>query len=210
MIEKNRLFEADNVGLNRDNAIFTTRLGDLEATISQLRRKLDSVKADAMRMAERHRRFESESANDKDKLRVAEEKAETRARISDELKSKLEEATEANDVLQAEFESANQTRLALLEVRSELEAKLKKSEADLEESLKYMEAAEARSTILIEYERWKSRRVTLEQVEKGLGDLQARILEAKEVEERAKKALDADSEYSEQTVSENSGSNHTG
>ncbi|XP_059290277.1 uncharacterized protein LOC132043826 [Lycium ferocissimum] len=180
MIEKNRLLEADNFGLNRDNANFITRLGELEAIISQLRSELDSIKADAVRMAEGHHQLESESANDKEKLKVADEKAKTRARISDELKSKLEEATEANDVLQAEFESANQIRIALLEERSELEAKLKKAEANLEESLKDMETAEARSTILIEYERWKLRRVTLEQIEKGLGDLQARILEAKE------------------------------
>ncbi|XP_059315727.1 uncharacterized protein LOC132066431 [Lycium ferocissimum] len=152
MVEKNLLLEADNAGFNRDNANFITRLGELEATISQLRSELDSVKADAVEMAERHHQLESDCANDKEKLRVAEQKAKTRARISDELKSKLEEATEANDVLQAEFESANQIRIALLKERSELEAELKKTEADLEESLKDMETVEARSTILIKYE----------------------------------------------------------
>ncbi|XP_059302304.1 uncharacterized protein LOC132054278 [Lycium ferocissimum] len=209
MIEKNWLLEADNVDLGRDNANFTMRLGELEATISQLWSELDSVKAEAAKMAKRHHQLESESANDKEKLRVAEEKVETRARISDELKSKLEEATEANDLLQTEFESANQIRIALLEVRSELDARLKKVEANLEKSLKDMEAVEARSTILIEYERWKSRRATLEQVQRGLEDIQARILEAKEIEDRAKKSLDVDSEDSEQMVSDNSSSNHT-
>ncbi|XP_060190762.1 uncharacterized protein LOC132620055 [Lycium barbarum] len=124
-------------------------------------------------------------------------KAEARARISDELKNKFEEATKANDVLQAELESANQIQRVLLEERSELAAKLEKAEADLEESLKDMEAAEARTTILVEYEWWKSRRATLKQAQKGLGDLQARILEAKAIEEEAKKALDAESEDSE-------------
>ncbi|XP_060183108.1 uncharacterized protein LOC132613069 [Lycium barbarum] len=210
MVEKNQLLEADNNGLNQDNARFILSLGELEATIFQLRSELDSVRADAVRMVEMHRHLEFESANDKEKLRVVEQKAEKRARISDELKSKLEEEAEANDVLQAELESANQIQTVLLEERSELEAKLTKAEVDLEESLKDTEIAEARSTILVEYERWKSRRITLEEVKKGLGDLQARILEAKEIEERAKKALDAKSEDSEQTISENFGSNHTG
>ncbi|XP_059289369.1 uncharacterized protein LOC132042879 [Lycium ferocissimum] len=161
-------------------------------------------------MAERHRLLESEHAKDKEKLRVVEQKTEARARISDELKSKFEEASEANDVLQDELKSVNQIHRVLLEERSKLVAKLEKVEADLEESLKDMEAAEARTTILVEYERWKSRRATLEQAQKGLGDLQARINEAKAMEEEAKKALDAESEDSERTVSENSGSNRTG
>ncbi|XP_059306310.1 uncharacterized protein LOC132057718 [Lycium ferocissimum] len=149
MVEKNRLLEADNVSLNQDNAHFISRLGELEATISQLRSELDSVKADTVRMAERHQQLGSESANNKEKLRVVEQKAEKRARISDELKRKLEEAVEANDMLQAELESANQIQIVLLEERSELEAKLKKAEVDLEESLKDTETAEARSTILV-------------------------------------------------------------
>ncbi|XP_060190783.1 uncharacterized protein LOC132620086 [Lycium barbarum] len=210
VIEKNQLLEVDNIDFSRDNANFASRLGEFEATIAQLRGELDSVKADAEKVAERLHQLEFERATDKEKLRVAEEKAKTRARISDELKSKLEEATATNDLLQAEFELIYQVRIALLEMKSELEARLKKAEADLEESLKDMEAAEARSTILIEYERWKSRWATSEQVEIGLGEIQAQILEAKKVEDRAKKALDADSDDSEQTISENSGSNHTG
>ncbi|XP_059285934.1 uncharacterized protein LOC132039475 [Lycium ferocissimum] len=210
MVEKNRLLEADNAGLNEDNVRFISRLGELEATIFQLRSELDSVKADAVKMAKRHRHLESESAKDKEKLRVIEQKIEDRARISDELKSKFEEAAEANDVLQAELESANQIQIVLLGERSELAAKLEKAEANLEESLKDMEAAEARTTILVEYERWKSRRATLEQAQKGLGDLQARINEAKAIEEEAKKALHAESAVSERTVSENSDSNRTG
>ncbi|XP_059288629.1 uncharacterized protein LOC132041981 [Lycium ferocissimum] len=126
---------------------------------------------DAMNMAERHRLLKSQHAKDKEKLRVVEQKAKARSRISDELKSKLEKAAEANDVLQAELESANQIHRVLLEERSKL-AKLEKVEADLEESLKDMEPAEARTTILVQYEWWKSQRATLEQAQKGLGDLQ--------------------------------------
>ncbi|XP_060195475.1 uncharacterized protein LOC132624765 [Lycium barbarum] len=62
MIEKNRFVEADKVYLSQDNARFSSRLGELEATVSQLRRDLDSVKTDAVNMAERHRLLESESA----------------------------------------------------------------------------------------------------------------------------------------------------
>ncbi|XP_060182095.1 uncharacterized protein LOC132611728 [Lycium barbarum] len=167
IVEKNRLLEADKAGIYRDNAHFISRLGELEATISQLRSELDSVKADAVRMAERHQQLKSESVNDKEKLRVVEQKAETRARISDKLKSKLEEAAEANNVLQAELESANQIQIVLLEERSKLETKFKKAEADLEETLKDVKTVDARSTILIDYERWKSQRVTLELVKKG-------------------------------------------
>ncbi|XP_059292225.1 uncharacterized protein LOC132045670 [Lycium ferocissimum] len=210
MVEKNRLLEADKVGLSQDNARFSSRLGELEATISQLRSELDSVKTDAVKMAERHRLLESENATDKEKLRVMEQKAEDRARICDELKSKFEEAAEANDILKAELESATQVQRILDEERSELVAKLAKAEADLEESLKDVEAAEARTTIAVEYERWKSRRATLEQAQQGLGDLPALILEARTIEEEAKKALDPESEDSERTVSENSGSSHTG
>ncbi|XP_060200258.1 uncharacterized protein LOC132628499 [Lycium barbarum] len=193
-----------------DNARFTSRLGEIEATIFQLRSELDSVKADAVKMAERHRLLESGNAKDKEKLRVVERKMKARARISDELKRKFEEVAEANDVIRVELESANQIQRVLLVERSELAAKLEKAEADLEESLKYMESAEARTTILVEYERWKSRRATLKQAQKRLGDLQARILEAKAIEEEAKKALNAESENSERTVSENSGSNRPG
>ncbi|XP_059295673.1 uncharacterized protein LOC132049014 [Lycium ferocissimum] len=210
-VEKNRLLEQDNINLGRDNANFATRLGEFEATIAQLRGELNSIKADAEKAAEKFHQLETERATEREKLRVLEEKVETRARAVDELKSKLEEATAANDLLQTELESVNQVRITLLEAKFELEENLKKAEADLEESLKDMEAAEAHTTLSIEYERWKSRRVTLEQVERGLGDIRARILEAKAIEDKAKKALDASSDDdSEKTVSEDSGSNHTG
>ncbi|XP_060182244.1 uncharacterized protein LOC132611901 [Lycium barbarum] len=88
MVEKNRLLEVDKAGLSQDNPRFTSRLGVLEATISELRSELDSVKVDAVKIAERHRLLESENARDKEKLRVVEQKAENRVRISDELKSK--------------------------------------------------------------------------------------------------------------------------
>ncbi|XP_060200288.1 uncharacterized protein LOC132628525 [Lycium barbarum] len=173
MVKKNQLLEADKAGLSQDNSRFTSRLRELEATISQLRSVLDSVKADAVKMAERHRLLESENAKDKEKMKAVEQKAEARARINDELKSKFEEAAKANNVLQAELKSAHQIQKTLLEERSELAAKLAKAEADLEESLKDVEAAEARTTIMVEYEWWKSRRVTLEQAQQGLGNLQA-------------------------------------
>ncbi|XP_059281332.1 uncharacterized protein LOC132035026 [Lycium ferocissimum] len=210
MVEKNRLLEADKVGLSQDNALFSSRLGELEATISQLRRELDSVKTDAVNMAERHRLLESENAEYKDKLRVFVQKAEDRARICDELKTKFEETAEANDLLKAELESATQVQRILDVERSELVDKLAQAEADLAEALKSVEAAEAHTTIAVEYERWKSRRATLEQAQQGFGDLPALILEAKKIEEEAKRALDTDSEDSERTVSERSGSSCTG
>ncbi|XP_059307612.1 uncharacterized protein LOC132059122 [Lycium ferocissimum] len=210
MVEKNRLLEADKVGLSQDNARFSSRLGELEATISQLRRELDSVKTDAVNMVERHKLLESENAEYKNKLRVFERKAEDRARICDELKTKFEETAEANDILKAELESATQVQRILDEERDELVAKLAQAEADLAEALKNVEAAEAHTTIAVEYERWKSRRATLEQAEQGFGDLPALILEAKKTEEEAKRALDTDSEDSERTVSEHSGSSCTG
>ncbi|XP_060178127.1 uncharacterized protein LOC132608071 [Lycium barbarum] len=122
-------------------------------------------------MAERHRLLEFENAKDKEKLKVVKQKAEARARISDELKSKFEELAEANDVLKDELESATQIQRILEEKISELAAKLAKAEADLEESLKDVSAAEARTTIVVEYEQWKSRRVTFEQAQQGLWDL---------------------------------------
>ncbi|XP_059288449.1 uncharacterized protein LOC132041771 [Lycium ferocissimum] len=210
MVEKNRLLEADKVGLSQDNAHFSSRLGELEATISQLRSELDSVKADAVKMAERHRLLESENAEYKEKLRVFEQKAEDRARICDELKTKFEETAEANDILKAELESATQVQRILDEERSELVAKLAQAEADLAESLKNVEVAEAHTTIAVEYERWKSRRATLEQAQQGFGDLPALILEARTIEKEAKRALNTDFEDSERTVSEHSGSSRTG
>ncbi|XP_060212110.1 uncharacterized protein LOC132639694 [Lycium barbarum] len=210
MVEKNQLLEADKAGFSQDNARFSSRLGELKATISQLRIELDSVKTDAVKMAERHRLLESENATDKEKLRVMEQKAEDRARICDELKSKFEEAVEANDILKVELESATQVQRIINEERSELVTKLAKSEADLQESLKDLEAVEARTTIAVEYERWKSRRATFEQAQQGLRDLPALILEARTIEEEAKKALDFESEDSERTVSENFSSNRTG
>ncbi|XP_060211884.1 uncharacterized protein LOC132639459 [Lycium barbarum] len=210
MVEKNRLLEADKVGLSQDNARFYSRLGELEATISQLRGELDSVKTDAVNMAERHRRLESENAKYKDKLRVFEQKAEDRARICDELKTKFEETAEANEFLKAELESATQVQRILDVERSELVDKLAQAEVYLIKALKNVEAAEAHTTITVEYERWKSWRATLEQAQQGFGDLLALILEPKKTEEEAKRALDTDSEDSEQTVSERSGSSCTG
>ncbi|XP_060190702.1 uncharacterized protein LOC132619962 [Lycium barbarum] len=210
MVEKNRLLEADKAGLSQDNAHFSLRLGELEATISQLRSELDSVKADAVKMAERHRLLESKNAKDKEKLRVVEQKAEDWARICDELKSKFEEAVEDNDTIKAELRSATQVQGILDRERSELAANLAKVEADLEESLKDVEAAEARTTIAVEYDWWKSQRVTLKQAQKGLGDLPALILEAKTIEEQAKKALDPEFEDSKRSVSENFDSSRTG
>ncbi|XP_059310938.1 uncharacterized protein LOC132062375 [Lycium ferocissimum] len=206
MVEKNRLLEADKVGLSQDNARFSSRLGELKTTISQLRGELDSVKSDAVNMFERHRLLESKSAKYKERMRVFEQKAEDRARICDELKIELEETAEANDLLKAELESATQIQRILDEERDELVAKLAQVEADLAEALRSVEAAEAHTTIAVEYERWKSRRATLEQAEHGFADLPALILEAKRTEEEAKRALDTDSEDSERTMSRHYGS----
>ncbi|XP_060177916.1 uncharacterized protein LOC132607857 [Lycium barbarum] len=147
MVEKNRLLEVDKVGLSQDNARFSSRLGELETTFSQLRGELDSVKSDATSMAERHRQLESESARYKERMRVFEEKAENRARICDELKTELEETVDANDLLKAELESTTQIQKVLEEDRDELMAKLAQAEADLAEALRSVEAAEAHTTI---------------------------------------------------------------
>ncbi|XP_059311934.1 uncharacterized protein LOC132063421 [Lycium ferocissimum] len=114
MVEKNRLLEADKVGLSQDNARFSSRLGELETTISQLRGELDSVKSDAVNMAERHWLLESESAKYKERMRVFEQKAEDKARICDELKIELEETAEANDLLKAELELDTQSKESLI------------------------------------------------------------------------------------------------
>ncbi|XP_059302347.1 uncharacterized protein LOC132054322 [Lycium ferocissimum] len=207
IVEKNRLLEADKVGLSQDNARFSSRLGELKATISQLRRELDSVKTDAVNIAERHRLLESESAKYKDRMRVFEQKAKDRARICDELRIKFEETAEANDILKAELKSATQIQRILDEERDELVAKLARGRGRF---ACFFKSVEAHTTIAVEYERWKSRRATLEQAQQAFGDLPALILEAKKTEEEAKRALDTDSEDSEQTVSERSGSSCTG
>ncbi|XP_060188291.1 uncharacterized protein LOC132617327 [Lycium barbarum] len=210
MIEYNRLLEADKIGLSRDNARFSSRLGEFKTTISQLREELDSVKSDATRMAEKHRLLESESDRYQERMRVFEEKAENRARICDELKTELEGTIDANDLLKTELESATQMQKVLEEDRDVLVANLVQAKADLEEALKSVEAAEAHTTIAAEYEKWKSRRITLEQAEHGFVDLPALILEAKRVEEEGKRAPGAESVDSERTVFEHSESSHTG
>ncbi|XP_060203344.1 uncharacterized protein LOC132631686 [Lycium barbarum] len=210
MVEKNRLLEADKVGLSQDNARFSSRLGELKTIITQLRGELDLVKTDAVNMAKRYRLLESESAKYKERMRVFEQKDEDRAQICNELKIELEKTVEAKDLLRAELESAIQIQGVLDEERDELVAKLAQAEVDLAESLRSVEVVEAHTTIAVEYERWKSRRATFEQAEHGFADLPARILEARKTEEEAKKALDTDSEDSEQTVSERSGSSYTG
>ncbi|XP_059294666.1 uncharacterized protein LOC132047671 [Lycium ferocissimum] len=144
-----------------DNLHLKAKLDDaarrFEATIAQRRGELNSVKADAEKAVEKFHQLEVERATEKEKLRVFEEKAETRAQTVDKLKSKLEEATAANDLLQTELESVNQVQITLLQAKFKLEENLQKAEADLEESLKDMEAAEAHTMLSIEYERWKSR-----------------------------------------------------
>ncbi|XP_059284864.1 uncharacterized protein LOC132038164 [Lycium ferocissimum] len=210
IVERNRLLEEEKIGLSQDNTRFSSKLSELETTISQLRGELDSVKSDAVNMAERHRRLESESAKYEERMRVFEQKAEDRARICDELRTRLEETVEANDLLKIELESATQNRSILDEERNELLAKLARAEADLAEALKSVEAVEAYSTVVVEHERWRSRRITLEEAERGFTDLPALILEARRTEEEAKRALDSDSEDSERTESEHSGSSHTG
>ncbi|XP_060206640.1 uncharacterized protein LOC132634399 [Lycium barbarum] len=203
-------FVEKNCYIPRENANFATKLGEFEAPIAELRGELNSVKVDAEKAVEKSRQLEVERSIEKEKLRVFEEKAETRARISNELKGKLEEAIAANDRLQTELTSVNEVRITLIDMKSELEQKLKKTEANLNEALNDIVAAEARSTLLAEYERWKSPRMTLEHGEQGMENIPARILDARMIEYNAKKALEASSEDdSEETISENSGSSHT-
>ncbi|XP_060183445.1 uncharacterized protein LOC132613440 [Lycium barbarum] len=150
MAEYNRSLEVDKIGLNQDNFQIFSRLGELETTLSQLREEVDLVKSDAASLAERNRLLESESARYQERARVFEEKAEMRARMCDDLKNELKKAADANDTLQAEFQSAIQMQNVLGEARDALEAKLAKAEADLEEALKSVEVAEAQATIVAE------------------------------------------------------------
>ncbi|XP_060197761.1 uncharacterized protein LOC132626784 [Lycium barbarum] len=209
MTEYNRSLEVDKIDLSRDNAQISSRLGELETTFSQLREELDLVKSDAASLAERNRLLESESSRCQERARVFEEKAESRARMCDDLKNELKETADANDTLQAELQSAIQMHNVLGEARDALVAKLAQAEADLDEVLKSVEAAEAQATIVVEYEKWKSRRITLEQAEHGFTDIPALIAEAKRVEGEAKDALGSESDDSERTESERSGSSHS-
>ncbi|XP_059302284.1 uncharacterized protein LOC132054257 [Lycium ferocissimum] len=209
-MQKNRLLEEEKIGLSQANARLSSKLSELETDISQLRGELDSVKSDASNLAERHRRLESESTKYAERMRVFEQKAEDRARMCDELRTRLEETVEANDILKAELESANQYRSILDEERNGFLVRLARAEAGLAEALKNLEAAEAYSTVVVEHERWRSRRITLEEAERGFTDLPALILEARRTEDVAKRALDSDSEDSERTESEHSGSSQTG
>ncbi|XP_060182885.1 uncharacterized protein LOC132612818 [Lycium barbarum] len=208
MTDYNRSLEAKKIGLSRDKAHFSSRLDELETTVSQLRGELDLVKADAAGLAERNRLLESDTALYKERMRVFEEKAEKRSRICEGLKAELEDAVNANDVLKAELEAAVHMRNIVVANRAELEAKLAKVEADLEEAWKGVEAAEAHTAIVAEYEKWKSRRLTLEEAEPGFSDLPALINQAKEMEEEANHALGSDSDDSERTESDHSASSH--
>ncbi|XP_060183011.1 uncharacterized protein LOC132612960 [Lycium barbarum] len=115
-------------------------------------------------MAKRDQLLESENAWYKERMRVLEEKAEKRAQICDDLETELQETVDANDTLKAELESHIQMQSVLEEARDVLVAKLAQVEADLEEALRSVEATEAHTTIAAEYEKWKSRRITLKQV----------------------------------------------
>ncbi|XP_060200761.1 EH domain-containing and endocytosis protein 1-like [Lycium barbarum] len=172
MTDYNRSLEADKICLSRDKAQFSSRLDELETTVSQLRGELDLVKADATILAERNRQLESDTALYEKHMKVSEEKAEERSRMSEGLKAELEEAVEA----------------------------------DLEEAWKGVETAEAHTAIVAEYEKWKSRRLTLEEADRGLSDLPALITQAKEMEEEANRALGSDSDDSERTESDYSDS----
>ncbi|XP_060179542.1 uncharacterized protein LOC132609524 [Lycium barbarum] len=198
MTEYNRSLEAEKISLSRDNTHISSRLGELETTFSQLWEELDSVKSDAASLAERNRLLEYESTRYQERARVFEVKAESRGRMCDDLKNELKETTDANDTLQAELQSAIQMENVLGEARDALAAKLSRVEADLDEAWKSVEAVEAQSTIVAEYEKWKSRRITLEQAE------------AKRIEGEDKDALGFDSDDSERTMSERSGSSHSG
>ncbi|XP_060212189.1 uncharacterized protein LOC132639783 [Lycium barbarum] len=206
MTDYNRSLEAEKIVLFRDKTQFSLRLDELETTVSQLRGELNSVKADATGLTERSRQLESEAALFNERSRVLEEKAEERARICEGLRTELEEAINANDTLKTELDAANLTRDDLERNRAHLETKLAKAEADLEEAWKSVEAAEAHTAIVAEYEKWKSRRLTLEQAEHGLEGLPALILEAKGMEKEANLTLGSESDDSERTESEHSSS----
>ncbi|XP_060212105.1 uncharacterized protein LOC132639687 [Lycium barbarum] len=206
-VEKSKVREEDNKHLNRANTEYATKLGEFEATITQLGEGLDSVKDEAAKMEENFRHLEAERAIEKDTLKTVEEKAETRAWISDELKSKLEAVVRANDALQAELAASNEVRVALSDMMSELEETLKRAQVDLEEAHKDIEATEARSTLLVELEKWRSRRSTLEAIQRGIEDIPARITDSKMIEDRARKTLkDSSEEDPEESGFEDSGS----
>ncbi|XP_060186706.1 uncharacterized protein LOC132616129 [Lycium barbarum] len=153
MTEYNRSLEADKIGLSLENAQFSLRLDELEITVSQLRGELDLVKADATGLAEMNRLLESETALYRERMRTFEEKAEKRAQMYESLKTELAEAVNANDALKAELEAATRRQDTLEENRGVLAAKLAKAEADLEEALKNVEATEAHTAIVAEYEK---------------------------------------------------------
>ncbi|XP_060182166.1 uncharacterized protein LOC132611816 [Lycium barbarum] len=148
MTEYNRSLEADKLSLTRDNAQISSRLGELETTFSQLRGELDLVKSDAASLAERNRVFKSESARYKELARVFEEKAEMRARMYDDLKNEPKETADANDALKTELESAVQMQNVFREARDALEARLAQAEAELDEALRSVGAAEAQITMV--------------------------------------------------------------
>ncbi|XP_059291468.1 uncharacterized protein LOC132044947 [Lycium ferocissimum] len=150
---KNKVLEEDNKQLYQGNSEYVSKLSELEATITQLRQGLDSVKGQAANMEEKFRRLESKRAAEKENLKVAQEKVETRARANEKLKSELDAAIRDNDGLQAELATSNEGRITLSDMRSELEEKLKKAQFDLKEAYEEIEATEARSTLLVEYEK---------------------------------------------------------
>ncbi|XP_059310653.1 uncharacterized protein LOC132062010 [Lycium ferocissimum] len=193
-VHKNKVLEKDNKELSPGNSEYATKLSELEATITQLREVLDSIKGEAAKMEEKFRQLKVERATEKETLNVAQEKVEIRAQAFEELKSEIEAAIRDNDGLQAELASSNEVRITLSDMRSELEEKLKKTQADLKEAHEQIEVTEARSTLLVEYVKWKSRRSTLEAAQRGITDIPARIAEAKTIEDKAKKALEDSSE----------------
>ncbi|XP_060178190.1 uncharacterized protein LOC132608130 [Lycium barbarum] len=153
MTDYNWSLEAEKIVLSRDKAQFSSRLDELETTVSRLRGELDSVNADATTLAERNRRLESEAALSDESRRVFEEKAEERSQICQGLRTELEEAAIANNALKAELDAAT-GRISVLEGdRADLEAKLAKAEADLDETWRSVEAAKAYTAIVAEYEK---------------------------------------------------------
>ncbi|XP_060195027.1 uncharacterized protein LOC132624236 [Lycium barbarum] len=197
------VLEEDNNQLYRGNSEYVSKLSELEATITQLRQGLDSVKGEAANIEEKFRRLESKRAAEKETLKVAQEKVETRARANEKLKSELDAAIRDNDGLQAKLAASNKVRITLSDMRSELEEKLKKAQFDLKKAYEEIEATEARSTLLVEYEKWKSRKSMLEAAQRGIADIPARIAEAKAIEDKAKKALEDSSEEDPEGSSSN-------
>ncbi|XP_060183012.1 protein MLP1 homolog [Lycium barbarum] len=130
--------------------------------------------------------------------------AEKRAQICDDLETELQETVDANDTLKAELESHIQMQSVLEEAWDVLVAKLAQVEADLEETLRSVKATEAHTTIAAEYEKWKSRRITLKHAGTYNAYLRARWIQRRSQQRtrRPEKAIAVESGQTTEPVPE--------